>query len=87
MMQPGQSDIELAENQHHDYVNPESTRIALVAALDQWEKADCEDCSPTVLDEAMDRIGYEIAFWERLRRFGIALAQTAQNVIENEERE
>jgi hypothetical protein len=73
-----------AENQHHDYVNAESARIAVVAALDQWEKANCDCCAPSMLDEAIDRIGYEVSFWERLRHFGIDLAQTAQNVIDGE---
>jgi hypothetical protein len=75
---------ELAPNQHDPAVNPASTRIALVAALDYWEKAGCDCCSPTVLDDALDAIGYEIAYWERMRRFAIELAGTAQNIIDNE---
>lgn len=75
---------ELAENQHHDYVNAESVRVALLAALDHWEKGNCDCCAPAVLGDAIDRIGYEIPLWERFRRLGIELAQTAQNVIDGE---
>ncbi len=74
-------------NQHHDYVNAESVRISLLAALDHWEKSACDCCSPTVLDEGLDKIGYDSALWDRLRRFGIDVAQTAQNVVDHEREE
>lgn len=74
---------EMAENQHYETVNPASVRIALVAALDQWEKSGCDCCSPTVADDALDGWG-DVALWERMRRFGIELAHTAQNVIDME---
>lgn len=82
---PHESDgVELAPNQHDPAIDAESTRVALLAALDYWERAACECCAPTVLDDAIDRIGYEVPLWERMRRFGIALAQTAQNVLDEE---
>lgn len=75
---------EMAPNQHDPVVNTESTQIALVAALYCWEKAACDCCTPTVLDDAIDRIGVDAEFWARMRRFAIELAQTAQNVIDGE---
>jgi hypothetical protein len=75
---------EMAPNQHDPAVNAESTRLALIAALDYWEKAACGCCAPTVLDDAIDRIGYEAEFWARMRHFAIELAQVAQNVIDEE---
>lgn len=78
------TDAEMADNQHHDYVNQATVRLTLLAALDHWEKGNCDCCAPTVLDDGIDEIGYEVALWERFRKFGIELAQTAQNVIDGE---
>jgi hypothetical protein len=70
----------------HDaaYVNAETVRLTLAAALDHWERASCDCCAPAVIDEAFDRIGYDVAYWERLRHFGIELAKTADNAIDAE---
>jgi len=73
-----------AANQHDDAINAESTRVMLLRMLRYWEIAGCDCCSPTVLDDAIDKIGYDVALWERMRHFAIELAQVAQNVIDGE---
>lgn len=75
---------DLAPNQHDPTVNAFSTRVALAAALDYWEKAGCGCCVPSILDDAFDALGYDVAYWERMRHFAVELAQTAQYVIDSE---
>jgi len=72
-------------NQHYPGVGAGHVRDALDHALDRWEKAGCDCCSPTVLDVAVDLLGYERVYWERMRHFAVELAQTAQNVIDTED--
>lgn len=70
--------------QHHEAVDAHAMRTALVTVLVSWERAGCDCCSPSVLDDALDLLGYDVATWERIRHFAIELVQTAQNVIDAE---
>jgi len=74
----------MAPNQHHEDVNPESVRLHLIAFLDQWERGHCDDCSPTVADEAFDRIVPSVELGDRMRRIGLELAMAGQWMVEQE---
>jgi hypothetical protein len=76
-----------APNQHDPGWSRESVSSFLYQALSAWEAGGCDCCSPTVLDDAIDELGYDPEMWARFRRFGIELAQTAQSVIDDEARD
>jgi hypothetical protein len=68
-------------NQHHTDVTPATLREALLTFVDQWTRAGCECCSPTVLDEAFDGLVYA-DHADDFRRVGIALAMAGQCMVE-----
>ena len=68
---------EMAANQHHEDVTKESVRDAILTFLDQWTRAACEDCSPTVLDDAFDGLDLD-EIGPAMRRVGIELAMAGE---------
>lgn len=68
---------ELLPNQHHVDVTKESVREAILTFCDRWNKAACDDCSPTILDDALE--GFDLVeFGPVFRRIGIDLANTGE---------
>lgn len=78
MSQPSNVGHSARPNQHHEDVTPESMKDALLRFLDQWQRAGCDCCSPTISDEAFDLIELTPEIAEQMRRVGIELANTGQ---------
>lgn len=74
---------DLLTNQHHEDVTRDSVRAALLTFLDQWERGGCDDCGPSILDEALEDIETEVEYAQAMRRIGVELAQTGQNMLDN----
>jgi hypothetical protein len=72
---------EHVSERHHSGLTVDSVRDALLAALDVWEQAGCDCCSPTPLDDALDGLGDH---GDRLRRFGLELAMSGQWMLDED---
>jgi hypothetical protein len=72
------------ELDHHSALTGEDVEKALLGALDAWERAGCDCCSPNPLEHALDGLR-DPAVADRLRKFGIELAIAGQWLIDDDD--
>jgi hypothetical protein len=70
---------------HHSGLDAGTVAAALWRAVEMWDCADCDCCSPTPADEAVEDLSTEQA--DRLRKFGLEIAMVGQWAIEAREAE